>query len=84
MDHGIIDEFHKKYENYFATYNEKQLEKEVAKLEKELEAEKAKSREYYSALYEIRCIIDINRIRISRIRKVLDRVKIKRYDPPKE
>ena len=84
MDYGIIDEFQLKYENFFATYNEKQLEKRVAKLEKQLEEAQEKKKEYYQALYEIRCIVDINRIRIKSIREVLDQVKIKKYIPPKE
>lgn len=83
MDYGIIDEFQKKHEYYFSTYDQKQLQIRVDKLEKQLEESQEKKEEYYQALYEIRCIVDINRVRIKPIRKVLDRVKIKRI-PPKD
>jgi len=85
MDYGIIDEFQKKYENYFSTYDQKQLQIRVDMLEKQLEESQEKKEEYYQALYEIRCIIDIiRRGRIPGIRKVLDQAKIKLNYPPKE
>ena len=78
MDYGIIDEFQKKHENYFSTYDQKQLQIRVDMLEKQLQKSQENKEEYYQALYEIRCIVDINRVRIIPIREVLDRVKVKR------